>query len=250
MSLSLVRCLLVAGALSVCGGVQAAAFAEAEITAVRSGFLGQPLVDQGISFAVSIYSDQAVPEFSLDGHGWPAPVIFGQTLVFEVDYKVTLEAGTFLLPYLYHPECAAGSTPVPVCPPLSNMDNAWAFLSIGVPDSRVANPFVSQSGGEEFSLFATNGETLVRSGTVRVLLDLTSPAAPTDAAVGASIFVEAVGAIPEPETYALMLAGLLVMGAWARGRRAMGKWLSGYFSFNPSCCKASFTAGRASMRAL
>ncbi|HMC96852.1 MAG TPA: hypothetical protein VKG92_04325, partial [Flavobacteriales bacterium] len=97
MSLSLARCLLVAGALSVCGGVQAAAFAEAEITAVRSGILGQPLVDQGISFSASVYSDHA-QEIGFDGQDLSNTLTFGQTFVFEIDYQVMLNAGTYLLP--------------------------------------------------------------------------------------------------------------------------------------------------------
>jgi hypothetical protein len=98
------------------------------------------------------------------------------------------------------------------------VDNAWAFRSIGTVEARAANPFVSRTGFEEFTLTASNGQTLARSGTVRVLLDLTSPTAPTDDFIGALFFLEAVGAIPEPHTYALMLAGLVLIGIGLRRR--------------------------------
>jgi hypothetical protein len=216
MARFLARCMLVAGILSVCSGARAVAFAEAEITAVRAGVLGQPLVDQGISFAGQLYSDQAA-EIGIWSEGWSVSLTFGQTLVYEFDYAVRVSAGTVPLPYNYIPACA----PVmgQICAPLFDVDNAWAFLSIGTVDPRAANPFVSRTGAEQFTLTASNGETFVRSGTVRVLLELTSPFAPDRDFMGAGFFLQAVGAIPEPEVYALMLAGLLLVAAHVQHRR-------------------------------
>ena len=217
MSQSVVRCLLLAAFLSVCSGAQAVAFAEVSITAVRAGIEGQPLVDQGNSFVERLDADRAF-EIHFGIHSWPFQLTFGQTLVYEADYEVRLGAGTRAIPYSYEDFCApvhAGP-----CAPHPDVENAWAFLSIGEVDGRIANPFIDRTGFEHFTFAVSGGETLVSSGTVRVLHQLTSPFAANTADAFSVVFaLQAVAAIPEPQTGALMLAGLLVAGMQVRRLR-------------------------------
>jgi hypothetical protein len=97
---------------------------------------------------------------------------------------------------------------------ISNATTAFASFD-STTDLRFTNHLVSAPG--QFVFYAWEGNTLKDSALVDTSLNITSPwaaGAPTRAEFAANA-----APVPEPETYAMMLAGLGLIGFTARRRR-------------------------------
>lgn len=219
--------LAVAAATAACASAQATASA----TYVFSGPGADPSIILGTTTDYSSFDVPGGVGFTLDSSG----AVFGltnvgfslragQSIDYYYDYTITLRDDG--LPADRSWGFCAPLSPGSNCGPAAT-GNEIAFVQLvaGFVDGRSANPFLTISG-DAVTLSTDGGsfaDGVTQSGRLHVRAEATS--APFEASYSSAFTVYAFAAvdasplspIPEPATYALLLAGLGVLGL--KGRR-------------------------------
>jgi PEP-CTERM motif len=197
-----------AGLAAACGGAQADA--SVKVSFSGPGANGLTLDGSGTEFTFGIV---------------PVTVRAGESADFFYDYTITLQddglaaarSWGFCVP-LFVTNCGPAPT---------GHEQAYITLVAGFVDGRATNPFVSIRG-DSITLSTDGGsfaDGLTQSGRLQVHVEgpqspFSNPVSAFSVYAFAAVDASPLSPVPEPATYALLLAGLGVLGLRAHRHRA------------------------------